>query len=162
MHPRMRLADLIPILQMAVGPVILISGIGLLILSLTNRYGRVIDRSRHLAREHRGPDSENKPMMVKEMAILARRARILRAAIAQAVASVLLAALLVISLFLGVLMGLDAAAVIVLFFVLCLGGLIGSMAAFLWDINLSLKALWMELPAEVHHRSRSQLSCQKN
>ena len=45
----MRLIDLVPILQMAVGPVILISGVGLLLLSMTNRLGRVIDRSRLLA-----------------------------------------------------------------------------------------------------------------
>ncbi|MGE4183167.1 MAG: DUF2721 domain-containing protein, partial [Limisphaerales bacterium] len=33
----MRINDLLPILQAAVGPVILISGVGLLILSMTNR-----------------------------------------------------------------------------------------------------------------------------
>jgi len=36
--------ELIPVLQVAIGPVVLISGIGLLILSMTNRFGRVIDR----------------------------------------------------------------------------------------------------------------------
>ena len=41
----MRFAELIPVLQMAVGPVILISGIGLILLSMTNRFGRVIDRA---------------------------------------------------------------------------------------------------------------------
>ena len=35
-------AELIPVLQMAVGPTVLISGVGLLILSLTNRLGRVV------------------------------------------------------------------------------------------------------------------------
>ncbi len=33
--------DVLPLLQLAVGPVILISGVGLLLLSITNRYGRV-------------------------------------------------------------------------------------------------------------------------
>jgi len=41
--------ELIPVLQTAIGPVALISGIGLLILSMTNRLGRVIDRGRSLA-----------------------------------------------------------------------------------------------------------------
>ncbi|MFN9975717.1 MAG: DUF2721 domain-containing protein, partial [Phycisphaerae bacterium] len=31
--------DLIPVLQVAIGPVILISGVGLLLLSMTNRLG---------------------------------------------------------------------------------------------------------------------------
>ncbi len=33
----MHVTDLVPILQMAIGPVILISGVGLLLLSMTNR-----------------------------------------------------------------------------------------------------------------------------
>ncbi len=42
----MHLADLIPIPQISIGPVILISGVGLLIGSMNNRLGRTIDRSR--------------------------------------------------------------------------------------------------------------------
>ena len=42
------LQQLIPVIQTSVGPVILISGIGLLLLSMTNRLGRIIDRSRLL------------------------------------------------------------------------------------------------------------------
>lgn len=45
----MSLADLIPTLQPAIGPVNLVSGVGLLLLSMTNRPGRVIDRSRPAA-----------------------------------------------------------------------------------------------------------------
>ena len=40
--------ELVPILQTAIGPMILISGLGLLFLTMTNRLGRVIDRSRSL------------------------------------------------------------------------------------------------------------------
>ena len=39
-------SELIPVLQTAIGPVILISGVGLLLLTMTNRLGRVIDRAR--------------------------------------------------------------------------------------------------------------------
>ncbi len=40
--------ELIPVLQVAIGPVILISGVGLLLLSMTNRLSRVIERARNL------------------------------------------------------------------------------------------------------------------
>ena len=50
----MSLANLIPSLQLSIGPVILISGIGLILLSMTNRFGRVIDRARHLTRDLHG------------------------------------------------------------------------------------------------------------
>ena len=41
--------QLIPNLQVAIGPVIFISGVGLLLLTMTNRFARVIDRTRSLA-----------------------------------------------------------------------------------------------------------------
>jgi len=41
----------VQILTASIAPVIVISGIGLLLLSITNRYGRAIDRVRLLARE---------------------------------------------------------------------------------------------------------------
>lgn len=47
----MRLTNPIPTLQLAVGPTILISGVGMMLLSMTNRFGRVIDRSRQLTHE---------------------------------------------------------------------------------------------------------------
>jgi hypothetical protein len=45
------LTEVISVLQTAIGPVILISGVRLLLLSMTNRLGRVIDRARVLSRE---------------------------------------------------------------------------------------------------------------
>jgi hypothetical protein len=44
----MTLDQLIPVLQMAIGPTILISGVGMLLLVMTNRLGRTIDRARHV------------------------------------------------------------------------------------------------------------------
>jgi len=43
------LDDLTRVLQASISPVALVSGVGLLILSLTNRFGRVTDRLRELA-----------------------------------------------------------------------------------------------------------------
>jgi hypothetical protein len=44
--PLTSLEQIIPELQDAIGPVILISGVGLLLLTMTNRLGRAIDRAR--------------------------------------------------------------------------------------------------------------------
>ena len=43
--------------EAAIAPVIVISGIGLLLLSITNRYGRAIDRARLLMRELQTSDA---------------------------------------------------------------------------------------------------------
>src|SRR4051812_13190791 len=101
------LHELIPLLQIAVGPVILISGVGLLLLSMTNRYARVIDRSRLLARDLRTPGEAERARA--QVPILLRRARLLRLAILLAAASVLQAALLIIVLFGLELLGVEAA-----------------------------------------------------
>jgi hypothetical protein len=143
----MSLTDLIPTLQLAVGPVILISGVGLILLSMTNRFGRIIDRSRILAEDLRRAPRAAHPKIVAQLRILSDRARLLRAGIALAALSVLLAAILIISLFLGALLQLGMAVLIVVLFVLCLLSLILSLLLFMSDISLSLKAFWLELPA---------------
>jgi hypothetical protein len=43
--------SVVQILTASIAPVIVISGIGLLLLSITNRYGRAIDRARLIMRE---------------------------------------------------------------------------------------------------------------
>src|SRR3954468_22462709 len=77
----MRLTDLIPILQVAIGPVILVSGVGLLLLSMTNRLGRCIDRSRLLAEALRKADAQDRSRFVSQLKVLSRRARLVRLAI---------------------------------------------------------------------------------
>jgi len=149
----MSLADLIPTLQLAIGPVILISGVGLILLSMTNRFGRVIDRSRQLTRHLHGASQSDRQKNVAQLRILSRRARIVRAGIALAALSLFLAALLIIGLFLGALLNLAVAALIATLFMLCMLCLIAALLLFISDINLSLKALWLEMPPEARNDS---------
>src|SRR3954447_12985205 len=141
----MRMHDLIPTIQVAIGPVILISGVGLLLLSMTNRLGRVIDRSRLLAEALRKGQESDRQRFSSQLEILSRRARLVRLAIILATLSVLLAGVLIISLFLGALLHLEIWAVVVILFVGCMGSLIGSLIVFIGDINLSLSALKLEI-----------------
>jgi hypothetical protein len=141
----MTLEHLIPTLQVAIGPVILISGVGLLILSMTNRLGRTIDRSRQLVELRRHAGDEDRIRAELQLGILWRRARLLRTAITLAAVSALLASLLMILLFLGALIDLPIAAAVALVFAACMLAVIGSLVYFLRDINLSLRALAHEL-----------------
>src|ERR1035437_8148222 len=79
--PLTPLHELIPVLQVAIGPVILISGVGLLLLTLTNRYGRTIDRSRQLVREQRECTEADRHRLEGQVEILYRRARLIRLSI---------------------------------------------------------------------------------
>lgn len=142
------LHELIPVLQVAVGPVILISGVGLILLSLTNRFGRAVDRSRQLVREMRELADADRQRVAGQVEILYHRARLIRFSITMATVSVLLASVMIIALFLTALMKLEAGLIISLLFIFCLISLIVSLAAFLRDIHLSLTALKLELGDE--------------
>jgi hypothetical protein len=137
--------DLVPVLQVAIGPVILISGVGLLLLTLSNRFGRAVDRSRQLAREMREMSATDRDRLVGQVEILYRRARLIRLSITMAAVSVLLAALLIIVLFLTALLQVEIGPVIILLFVSCLICLIVSLISFIREINQSLVALKLEL-----------------
>jgi hypothetical protein len=137
--------NLIPILQTAIGPAILISGVGLLLLTMTNRLGRVIDRARILdAQLSQASESERRPL-VAQLRILWQRARLIRLAIMLASASALAAAVLVIVLFFTALGAIDSPWPIGTLFVCCMACLVSSLAVFIHDINESLTALKHEL-----------------
>jgi Protein of unknown function (DUF2721) len=139
------IAQLIPVLQTSIGPVILISGIGLLLLSMTNRLSRVIDRARNLlalAETLHGPAKEK---TLAQIDILWSQARLIRMSILCAAVSVLCAAFLIIALFITALLGLEDAWLISVIFVCCMFSLIASLLVFIRDINLSLSAFKVEL-----------------
>jgi len=141
----MLLDRLIPVLQVAIGPVILISGVGLLLLSMTNRLGRTIDRSRDLVELRRTGSEEERGRCKLQLEILWRRARLLRSAIILAAASVLFACLLIILLFVSALLHWEIAVLIIVLFTACMAAVIGSLVYFIRDIDLSLHALATEL-----------------
>jgi hypothetical protein len=146
--PTNLLTELVPVLQIAIGPVILISGVGLLLLSMTNRLGRAIDLSRVLSRVLRENPKADRERVLAQIRILSRRADLIRRAITLASVSVLLAAILIITLFLMALFHINAAWLIILLFIGCMVSLIGSLVAFIQDINHALEAIKLELKEE--------------
>lgn len=147
----MRLPDFVSILNLAIGPAILISGNGLLLLSLTTRFGRAIDRARFLVPELDADDEASRRRIMAQLRILARRARALRTAITLVVVSLLCDVLLVLGLFAAAAAGADGRGV-ALALTACFGSalaaLIAALVVLLYDLNLSLRALWLEIPAE--------------
>ena len=139
------LAELIPVLQTAIGPVILISGVGLLLLTMTNRLGRVTDRIRIIDTQYPTTPVADRTRKASQLTILWRRARLLRLALTLASLSALCAAVLVVLLFLAALFQIDDAWLISATFVLCMAALIGSLLLFIHDLNQSLSALKLEL-----------------
>ena len=74
--------ELIPILQTAIGPMILISAVGLLLLTMTNRLARILDRTRVLSPKLATADEAQALFLDQVLCVLWRRARTVRLAIA--------------------------------------------------------------------------------
>ncbi len=137
--------ELIPVLQTAIGPVILISGVGLLLLSMTNRFSRIIDRARNLIALSENAGGPPRGRLLTQIDILWEQARLIRLSILFGGISVLCAALLIIVLFITALFGIEDAWLISAIFVICMLSLIASLGIFLTDINKSLAAFKVEL-----------------
>ncbi|MGA2267742.1 MAG: DUF2721 domain-containing protein [Bryobacteraceae bacterium] len=139
-------AQLIRILSASIAPVIVISGVGLLLLSMTNRYSRVIDRARELIDDLNATGEETRrKQLVEQIRIIYRRARILRLAIILSSASILFVAVTVLSLFAGQVLGVKTDYVSAPCFGLCLLALLGSLYFFIRDVSISLTALELEI-----------------
>ena len=137
--------DFYEALQLAVSPVILISAYGLLLLSMTNRLDRAIDRARQLARD-------GSPGKEEQIAIIARRAVWIRQAIVFVCLALLAAALLVLVLFASVLLEIGIAPAVALLFIVSVVCLFIGLTYFLVDIFASLHAM----QAELQEASRSK------
>jgi hypothetical protein len=139
-------AQLIRILSASIAPVIVISGVGLLLLSMTNRYNRLIDRARDLVKDlDLAQDPSRHELLVEQVRIIYRRARILRLAIILGSLSILFVSVTVLSLFAGQILGAGLDYFSVPCFGLSLLALLGSIYFFIRDVGISLAALELEI-----------------
>lgn len=136
--------DLPRLIQLALGPVVLVSGVGLLLLVLTNRLARIVDRTRALRGEVHDPGTEAVAAIRAELGILMRRSRLILFAVFCSVLCILFVALLVTVLFLGALAGRTLTTVPTLLFIVSLLTVTAGMLAFAWEIVLTVRALRLE------------------
>ncbi|NBX18829.1 MAG: DUF2721 domain-containing protein [Proteobacteria bacterium] len=141
---------LIGILQASLAPVTVISGAGLLLGAMTNRYGRTSDRIRVLMRDYRTREHDRRAAnaIVTEVVILYRRARLIRTEIVAVAVSIFFVSVTIFSLFFNLVYGASLDKLAQTFFLLSLCSLIVAMLFFIADIVASLKALRVVLSAE--------------
>jgi len=133
------------ILTASIAPVIVISGVGLLLLSMTNRYSRVIDLARDIIRDlETTADPLRNERFVRQVRIIYRRARILRLAIIMASLCILFVTFTVLSLFAGQVLGTGLDYFSVPCFGFSLFALLASLSSFMRDVGISLMALELE------------------
>ena len=137
----MNMGSLIPVIQAAISPAILMSGIGLLIQSMSVRMGRIIDRTRKMMELRKAGDFSVEP----QIRIIWKRARLLRAAITLAAAGALSTATNIILIFLSAVFEVNLAVEVLVLFILGMGAVIVALVIYMFEVNQSLKAIGLEL-----------------
>ncbi|WP_052807961.1 DUF2721 domain-containing protein [Methyloterricola oryzae] len=129
------------VIQLAVAPVFLLSGIGAMLNVFVNRLSRVVDRARALEAALPELSESARNGAELELQSLTRRASRVNWATFLSVASAILIALIVGVLFAGAVLALDTSILVVVLFVLAMGTLIAGLLCFLGEMHLATKTL---------------------
>lgn len=130
------------VIEISVAPVFLLAGISGLLMVLTNRLARTIDRSRSLqvvdvARMLPGP----KAIVEAEMVNLLKRSRFINLAISLATCSALLVCLVIIMLFMGSLISINVSQIVASLFIICMVILSAAFSCFLMEVFIAARSL---------------------
>lgn len=137
--------QLIQSLQGAIAPCIFISGLGLVLLSMTNRLGRSIDRIRTFTTALKTDPDDEKQLFHAQIRILYRRSRLLQAAIGLIATSMFFVSSIMLMLFSALAFNIQFIMLIKIFFTISLACFILALILFFWDVCLSLESLKIEM-----------------
>ncbi|MGZ8262331.1 MAG: DUF2721 domain-containing protein [Methylotenera sp.] len=122
------------VIQLAVAPVFLLTGIGAILAVLTGRLSRVVDRFRVLIERH----DQHQPKVSREMHLLSRRAVWVHWSITLCTMSALFISIVIGALFVGSEINLDSSRLVSPMFILAMLSLILGLICFLREIYLSI------------------------
>jgi hypothetical protein len=130
------------LIQLALGPVFLISGVGITLSMLTARLARIVDRARTLEdRRDATTDPERIADIDQDLRYIVRRTRYINGAIIMSTLSAFFTALVVTLLFASAFSPLNVGAIIAILFVVSLLGLVTSFAMFLIEVRIATRSL---------------------
>lgn len=129
------------VIQLAVAPVFLLTGVGAVLSVLAQRLARIIDRARVLEERLPVASEESRPHNLGELSLLSRRARLMNRAIGLCTACALLICAVIVTLFVGAFLESDVSLAIGLLFVTAMLALFGGLLMFLGEIRLATTGL---------------------
>jgi hypothetical protein len=141
------LTEFIKFLQGCITPVAMISGVGLLLLTITNRMGRVVDRIRLIVRELEGIDDSQESLKATktyEVVIFYKRAKLLRNSIASIMVGMISSCLLIPLLFIMTFTSMDLRMMGYALFLISITSMLVSFLYFFRDILMSLHGIKLE------------------
>lgn len=146
--------EILDLFKFALTPVALISGVGLLLLVISNRLGRTIDATRILIEKRKQFEGWEAHKLDAEIKILYKRSRFLRTSVLLIAVSIISSCLMIPVIMISIYFDHSLDYLNTIFFIISiLAILISSIFLFL-DILLALKALKFEI--EQHLNTRLQ------
>ncbi|MBL0938249.1 MAG: DUF2721 domain-containing protein [Gemmatimonadaceae bacterium] len=141
MQTDVQIESIAHVIELAIAPVFMLTGIAALLGVLTNRLARIIDRARLL--EGGLPDltGEHKSVASGDLIWLSRRARHINRAISLCTMAALLVCLVIAVLFVSALMSFNAAQFIAALFICTMVCLIAGLVSFLREISHATRSL---------------------
>jgi hypothetical protein len=133
------------VIQLAVAPVFLLTGVGAVLAVLAQRLARIIDRGRILEERLPVASSESRPRHLAELELLRRRARWMQRAIGLCTTCALLVCAVIVTLFVGAFLDTDVWVVIGLLFVAAMLALFVGLVAFLNEIRMAMRGMKLGL-----------------
>lgn len=128
--------DIAHLIQSALAPVFLLSGVGVTLSVMTGRLARAVDRARSLEEKLVRQPADTRQIHA-DLRVLARRTRYINAAITMCGCSAVLIALVVITLFANAFLGSGLAGTIALLFVGAMIFITGAYLAFLIEVRIA-------------------------
>jgi len=132
--------DVTRLIQLAVAPVFLLTAVGTIIGVLSNRLGRVVDRSRTLEDRLRQLQPEGQKAARAELNLLSRRVRLVYGSIVLSVICALFVGLLIAVAFVDAFIAIDMSKFIGLLFIAAMIAFISSLLVFLREIYLAVSS----------------------
>ena len=130
------------VIRLAVAPVFLLSGVGIMLTVFTNRLARAVDRARELERSAaQVPEADRVQELLAPLATLARRGRLLSIAITLCTICALLVSVVVVVLFLGESFNFRISYAIDALFIAAMLSFIGAILCFLREVFIATAAL---------------------
>jgi len=133
--------DIAHVIQLAVAPVFLLSGVGMVLTVLLSRLNRIVDRARLLEGKLPAAPESAKAACHIELHTLSRRARLVSWAIALTTFSGLLVCLVIAILFIGHFLRIDLSGTIIGFFIVTMLAIVTAFIFFLREIFLGTATL---------------------
>ena len=137
-------AIFIKFLQACITPVAMISGVGLLLLTITNRLGRTIDRTRFLITELDHEGVKRKEFKENEIRVLYKRSTLLRTSIAWMMVGMISSCMIIPLLFVMSFVQVDLRILGYVFFMVSIASMLTTFVYFFRDILLALHAIKLE------------------